>query len=265
MEYGIAFTITPDSGPAVDFNAPDPVTGACYVVGDAQNFDGPALRQTIENRPGKPGGFVWPSIDAPQYPGLAGTIFANDTQESFEMDQALRALHKSMRSRWATLSWLNSDGVTRQMRVASVNYSSGGSIPKTFLLQMVSDQGSKDGDTDHHVTIAVDADETLANGGDQETWMTGKLYGPYGTARVTCVETGDFLEVSGTAVIPDGHFLEFDMLNETLYYDGDVFDYRGGYLTDVGDFFSVPDGDSTIAFTSDDAGSAYLTWRDAWS
>lgn len=265
MEYGIAFTITPDSGPAVAFNTPDPVTGACYVVGDAQNFDGPALRSTVENRPGKPGGFVWPSIDGPQYPGLSGTIAASDPEEAFDMDQALRRLHKAMRSRWATLSWINSDGVTRRMRVSSVNYTCSGTIPKSFLLQMVSDQGSKDGDIEHTLTILEGDTEVFSNDGDQETWMTGRLYGPWGTARLSCVESGDFLELSGTADIADGHFIEFDMLNETLYYDGDQGNYQGGYLTDVGDFFSVADGDSHLSFTTDDGGSAYLLWRDAWA
>lgn len=265
MEYGIAFTITPFAGDPVAFNTPDPITGAVYVVGEAQNFDGPALRQTIENRPGGPGGFVWPSLDGPQYPGLTGSIAASDTAESFAMEQALRRLHKSMRGRWGLLEWTNSDGVTRSMRVASVNLSITGSIPKSFLLQMVSDQASKDGDTVHSLIIGADSSGVVSNAGDQETWMTGKIYGPFGNVSLTNLETGVVLDIAGTADIPDGHFLQFDMLNETLYYDGDVSDFRGGYLTDFADYFPVDSGDSTIAFESDNAGSVYMTWRDAWA
>jgi hypothetical protein len=264
MEYGRVITILTDAGNSYVFNAEDE-NGDVFLASEFQNMDAPTLRTTSENRPGKPGTFEWPGLDAGHVPGIQGTITAGTPERSFNMEQSLRKLHREMRSRWATMSWTNSDGVEREMRVAAVGLTIQGTIPKNFLLQMRSDQGHKDGDSEHTLIIAEGDTESFLNDGDMETWMTGRLYGPWGLARLTCVETGDFLELSGTIAIDAGSFVEFDMLNETLYRGGDQFDYVGGFLTDVGDFFSAPSGSCNMTFTSDDAGSAYLTWRDAWS
>ncbi len=264
MEFGRPFTITPASGDPVLFNTPDE-NGNVYVVQECQGFDSATMRALVQDAPQRPGALVFPSESGATYPGLRGMCAADDTETAFNMEQTLRRLHVAMLKDFALMEWTNSDGVARQMRVAASNLSISGDIPKEFLLQMVSDQAQKDGDTIHEVIINEGETLFAINEGDREAWPTCTLWGPWTAAELRNEVTGITLEFSGSAAIADGDFVSIDMYRETVYRNGDWTDYIGSYLTSNADFWSLESGSQDISLTTDDAGSVSILWRDGWA
>lgn len=264
MEYGRAITITPTAGAAVQFNVPD-ADGNVLLLQEVQGFDSATMRTLVTDAPQRPGALVFPSEKGGTYPGLRGIVAATDPAVSFDMEQSLRRLHDAMCKDWALMEWTNADGVSRRMRVAASNFSIQGSIPKEFLIQMVSDQAQKDGSDLHEVLVVEGGAEDAFNNGDMDAWPIATLYGPWSIAALKNELTGITLELSGSAAIAADEFIAIDMYHETLYRNGDWTDYIGSYLSSTSDFWPVEPGSQSISLVTDDGGSAVLSWRDGWA
>ncbi len=264
MEYGQPLTVTPTRGDAVAFNTPD-ADGNVYVLQEVQGFDSATMRTLVQDAAQKPGALVFPAEKGAQYPGLRGAIVASDPSTAFTMEQNLRRLNDAMMKEWALMEWTNSDGIQRRMRVAAQNISIQGSIPKEFLLQMVSDQAQKDGGEVHTLVLAEGDTAAAYNNGDMNAYMVGTLWGPFSTASLRNEETGIALELQGTVAVADGDFIAISMYDETLYRNGDYADYIGSYLTENADFFPLLPGSQDLSFVTDDGGSISLQWYDGWA
>lgn len=271
MESGIPFTLESDGrGGTVWFNQKDlDFNEVAFVIDPdgAQGFDGSSLRLLVEDRPGKDLATVWASKRAAAYPSLKGNIVRSTPAKIHAAEQKLRKAAEWMRGRFAVLRWTHSDGSKRRMRVALANFGVNGGVPRGFLLQMVSDDPTKYGETVREGTVVAQGGTVVfPNSGDADSWPHIKFQDASDDLTLRNIDTGEFLHLVGTIVT--GDYLDVDTFRETIYLNGLTQYPRSGFLASDGDMFPLHPGNNRLVLnaTGGTLGvKAILTYRDAWA
>lgn len=275
MEGGVQFHLQLANGDYVDFNVfdatdPEDRPGGLMIDPDgATGFEDNNLRITVEDSPSRDRSIVFPSKRKGLAPSLKGTIVAHTPEQRFEWEKILRRAHENMRSKWAVLTWTNSDGIERRMRVVANSIAIQGGQVKTFLLQWQSDDAAKYTNEVETVTIPpTDLDgmtaTTITNDGDMQTWPIVRIFGPLGSAKIFTTND-DVMDYQGS--IADGHWIEWDMSADTSLLDGDILQPAYDDISNISDFFPLLPGDTDVYVDASGTGTGYVEfyYRDAWS
>lgn len=110
-------------------------------------------------------------------------------------------------------------------------------------------------------SVTVSGFATVENQGTAAAYPRIIVYGPVTDARLTLIETGEFMMIN--LDLADGEYIDLDFANHTAYLNGNA--SRRGYVS--GAWFSLPPGLSSVAFNSPTysaTASAQIIWRDAW-
>lgn len=154
------------------------------------------------------------------------------------------------------------------MRVAlGGGLSIGGGVPRDFLLQMVSDDPTKYGETLREGTVVAQGGTVVfPNAGDADSWPHIKFQDAADDLTLRNLDTGEFLHLVGTIVT--GDYLDVDTFRETIYLNGQTQYPRSGFLGSDGDMFPLHPGNNRLVLNASGGTvgvKAILTYRDAWA
>lgn len=112
-----------------------------------------------------------------------------------------------------------------------------------------------------HTNDSASAEQTIENLGTEATDPVFVIEGPFTAVTVRNLSSGESFTITET--ITTGHWIEVDVANRTVKYDGDT----SIYSSFDGEFFRLIPSDNVIQFDpTGDSGATSLvtTWRDAY-
>lgn len=113
-----------------------------------------------------------------------------------------------------------------------------------------------------HSNDSDDANQVIENLGNEVTEPIFRIDGPFTSATVRNLSSSE--EFTITAVVTSGHYIEVDIKERTVKYDGDT----SLFSSLVGEFFSLIPSDNSLQFSTVGGGvntSLITTWRDAYA
>lgn len=297
-EIGISYTLTTPAGD-LSFNTYS--AGGYLRLSDVAGLDAAAVRSSIDSVPQRDGALVNDSFLGAVTPVIEGHIIAPDlaTRRNFEDD--LRAKLRSLLRADGILKW-NPSGTTGRQR--TVRLLDGPLIVtedswlKKFHFSLVAGDPNVYAQTVQNSTSPIYSSGTgnagpgyfiyfsptggssliVTNAGDTTTYPTVRILGPVNGPILINQTTGQqlkFTQPVGTATqglpIPNGVFVDVDMLNETAAIS--VFDgtYTKLQYLDIAtsDFWGLVPGANTIHLDAvggtGGATQFAVFWRDAWA
>ncbi len=113
-----------------------------------------------------------------------------------------------------------------------------------------------------HVNNSNDASQTIENLGNEVSEPVFKINGPFTSVTIGNLMTSEEMVITYT--ITAGHYIEVDVKNRTIKYDGDT----SIFSAFAGEFVNLIPSDNILQFSKTGGGSGnslVTTWRDAYA
>lgn len=241
-------------------------------------LDGAGIRNPTSVRPHKGGAIIHKFHRTERIFTIEGLIIANNPSDRQRISDELKGVTDALVGTDGRFFYTPA-GVDTGARFLTVQLydlveiqgpgnSSGGSPsgiagPKAFTLTLVAVDWRAYTYTQDRIGIGEGATVAIPNDGNTETWPVIQVSSfdgsPLTDFTLTNLDTGFELEWTGS--VAAGHYIEVNMLDETMYKDSDQDNELSGLSVATSDFWAIAPGGANVQIVG---GSAYVLSNDAW-
>lgn len=283
MEIGSPHTIYTPQGELVfnDFSSsraalgggtaiPSGHSGSGYLIQKISQGDGAGLRNPIDNRPHKQGAIMHRFQLLPSIYTIEGVLVANTKADREALADTLRgALYSILQTDGRHFFYPSGSATGVRFRTVRLydmvdisDDTNGIAGPKGFTITLIAADPVGYTFAQDETDYTSGQTKAIPNDGNYQTWPVVRVDGPVSAGSVSVVNpvTG-FAVVLDPLTVANGHYAEIDMLDETVYLDGDSTNLLPSVVLADSDFFSIPEGGGSITINGT---TGKVLSNDAW-